>query len=158
MENNNAIKLAELLKKQRNIFVISSVILLVINMLLAILLFAKDQKIILLPSLVSREYTLTKSSISNTYLEDIALDVAHLLLTVTPNTAHASYSKFLKNVYPSNYGDIRKTLTDMKNNLQKKNISSAFFVEEIASTKNSVKLSGQLTKIVSGTALEPQNK
>ena len=45
MENNNAIKLAELLKKQRNIFVISSVILLVINMLLSILLFAKDQKI-----------------------------------------------------------------------------------------------------------------
>jgi len=159
MEHVNAVQLLETIKKQRNVLAITAAISLISSLLLIIMLFSKDSKTILLPSVVSREYTLTQSALSNAYIEDVALDVSQLLLNVTPETAFESFKRFLKHVDPASYAEIKQELSTMHQNIKKKKVTTAFFPTQIKSSKSKqVILTGLLKKIVSGTVISEDER
>lgn len=159
MENSNALAQLVNVKKQRNIITLVCLALIVTNLLAVLVIFSRGSKTIILPSLVNREYSLTKSSVSNAYMEDISLDVVHLLLNVTPQTAMGSFTIFLQNVVPENYGKVKNDLIEIYNEVTRKNISTAFFTEKVAATEGDrVVIEGNLKKIVSGTVVSEERK
>jgi len=72
------------LKKQKNMFLLTSSLLLVSNTFLAIAVFTVDQKVVMVPAL-RHEMMVSQSGVSKSYLEEISLLFLSNLLDLSPS-------------------------------------------------------------------------
>lgn len=92
------------LSKQRGFLVCVVVLSLVTNVLLSAANLRKNDRIIVLPGIVSKEFSMQGvNMLSDAYVEQMGIFFTHLLLDLTPQNVGYNASILLKNVDQSNY-------------------------------------------------------
>lgn len=113
---------------QRNIFLALTVFSSLAIILLTILLFNKQERVIILPT-QGPELWVEKRQVSNTYLERMGIFLSDLLLNRTPSDIDQKNKLILEQVHPAFYHEIQKQLRQEKDILIKSN-HTLFFRSE----------------------------
>lgn len=158
----NQIKLNERLELHRKKLLIVCSILLVSNLLLCGLLFRQDTNVVLVPTHINKEITLTTgSSYSSEYLELITRDYIGLILNLSPENYEYVQSTILKNTHPSSYGVIKHELDALAEDIKKRSVAVNFQTTDMVVDKKrlQVDIRGYLeTKIGLKTVSREQRK
>lgn len=139
------VRLAHLLK-QRNIFVAISFLLLCTNLLQVFLLLCKDERLIVVPPDIRQEFWIQKNKVSASYLEEMAVFYADLILENTPNGAAFRRDIVLRHAASSSFGTLKTQLLEDEKRLKKEHLSTSFQPNTIKVTpqKLTVHITGDL--------------
>lgn len=135
---------------QRNFLVSVSATLLVSNVLLTALVFTKKTRVIIAPPDMRQQYWIEGNRFSPSYVEEMALHMAHLLLDVTESCILAQGEVVLRWVSPDAYGSFKGKLLDDLKRLKKDQVSLHFAPSELEIFKDglSVDITGNLMTYV----------
>lgn len=111
---------------QRHGLVGLSATLLVIVLLQTGLLFFKHEKVIISPPELSQTYWVEGNRFSKSYLEEMAVFFAHLLLDVSESSILPQGEIVLRYVWPESYGDFKNKLIVDEKRLKKQQLSLHF--------------------------------
>ncbi len=117
--------------KQRNIASAAFTAAFLVIILLSISVVFKSRIVIVTPSVIAKEYELSNSKVSKSYLEDMSRDIITTMLNLTPNNVAYTSETILKMVHPSAYGEIKKELFEMQKDVIDKKVSTVFYPIEI---------------------------
>lgn len=106
-------------------------ILLMIVVLQITLLFFKHEKVIITPPELSQSYWVEGHRFSPSYLEEMAVFFAHLLLDVSESSILPQGEIILRYVWPESYGDFKKKLISDEKRLKKQQLSLHFKAKTI---------------------------
>lgn len=134
------------LVQQRYLLVGLTVLLLLTNILLAISVFVKDERVIVLPPELKQGIWAEKGQVSTSYLEEMGVYFAHLMLDHTPSTASFQRDILLRYAVPKEYGALKAQLIADEEGLKKDNLSTQFLPLEITVTPGhtTVYITGEL--------------
>lgn len=113
--------------KQRNIAAIGLVISGIIILLLAISLFFKERIVIVTPSVIAKEYSISSSRVSKSYLEDMSRDIITTLFNLTPKNVSYMADTLLLMVHPSAYGEVKEELVKIQDDVITRKVSTIFY-------------------------------
>lgn len=116
---------AQALLKQRNIFVISFVASVVLNLLQMGINLAKDREVVLVPALSDR-MAITSGTVSKDYLEAVTRDVALVILNRSPTALDYWKSNILRVTHPSAHGEVNRELVRLIDELRHSDVTQAF--------------------------------
>ena len=116
---------AQALLKQRNIFVISFVASVVLNLLQMGINLAKDREVVLVPALSDR-MAITSGTVSKDYLEAVTRDVALVALNRSPTALDYWKSNILRVTHPSAHGEVNRELVRLIDELRHSDVTQAF--------------------------------
>lgn len=111
---------------QRNSLLAVTVGLLGLNFIQALALWVKDDRVIVVPPDIRQEFWIQKNKVSKTYLEEMALFYADLLLETTPKGAAFRREVILRNTSPESYGRLKAQLMEEEKRVTKENLSTGF--------------------------------
>ena len=117
--------------KQRNIAGAALGGAFLVILLLSLALCFNSKLVIVVPSVVSREYTISGNSVSRAYLEDMSREVITAMLNLTPRNVNYMTGLVLKMVHPSAYGEVKKELLAIQEDVVKRKVSTVFYPVEI---------------------------
>ncbi|MCF6195738.1 MAG: type IV conjugative transfer system protein TraE [Emcibacter sp.] len=126
MELSLSIREAQAVLKQRNMLMLFSLGLMVLNGWTWIELRGQEEKIILIPTLGS-EVMISNRGVSADYLERVTRDVVALMLNRTPRSLPYFQDQLLRIVHPGSYGDVKSQLVKMADEARTGDISTVFF-------------------------------
>lgn len=140
------------LLSQRNILAGLSSILLVVVFLQSIFLFFRNERIIVSPPELHQSYWVEGNRFSESYLEEMAVFFAHLLLDVSSESLLYQGEVILRHVDAESYSRIRTKLFADAAKLKKENATSRFQPKKAIVSRKSmeVQLKGTMTQYVSG--------
>lgn len=135
---------------QRNALLALTVGLLGLNFIQALALWVKDDRVIVVPPDVRQEFWVQKNKVSKTYLEEMALLYADLLLETTPKGAAYRREIILRNTSPQGYGRLKAQLIEEEKRITKENLSTSFQANSIKINPQtlSVQVTGDLRRYV----------
>lgn len=110
---------------QRNIYLLFSMLLSCAVILLAILLFHRNERIVIVPT-SGPSFWVENSKVSSSYLESMGSYISTLLLNRSPADAEWKNREILEHVHPAFYHDIRKQLLLDKESIIKDDQSFVF--------------------------------
>lgn len=110
----------------RNVLAGLSCLLLFTNLLQSLLLFLKNEKVILMPPESKQSYWIEGNRFSPSYLEEQALYFTHLLLDVTEASILTQGDVLLRYVHSQMYGTFKTKLYEDEKRLKKDNLSLHF--------------------------------
>ena len=119
------------LQVQRNWYAGFSIILVLIVLLQAVLLFFKNEKIIISPPELTQSYWVEGNRFSNSYLEEMALFFTHLILDVSESNILPQGEILLRYVSPSAYGEFKNKLLSDEKRLKNQQLSLQFTIQEL---------------------------
>lgn len=124
-------------------------VLLLIVLLQSLLLFFKHEKIIISPPELHQSYWVEGDRYSNTYLEEMAVFFAHLLLDVSPSSILPQGEVILRYVLPEAYGVFKSKLLSDEKRLKKQQLSLRFSPQSVELQKGTqAELTGILSSYV----------
>ncbi|MCK4934346.1 MAG: type IV conjugative transfer system protein TraE [Simkaniaceae bacterium] len=118
---NNICKLVQ----QRNIFLCFSLLSITASLVLAILLFNKNEKVIVVPT-IGASFWIENTQTSSTYLENMGTFLSDLLLNRSPADVEWKNKTLLSHIHPAYYHEISQILKEEKTNILKQNQSIVF--------------------------------
>lgn len=134
---------------QRNFLIGFAVVMLLVMLLQTLLLFVKQQRVIISPPELKQSYWVQGNLLSKSYVEEMALFFAHLLLDVTESNLLLQGEVLLRYVTPSAYGDFKNKLLNDHKKLKKQQLSLQFIPQTIDFiTPLTVELTGFLANYV----------
>lgn len=116
---------------QRNILAGLSSVFLAIILLQTILLFFKQQRVIINPPELTQSYWVEGNRVSKSYVEEMTLFFAHLLLDVTESSVLPQGEVLLRYVTPQAYGDFKNKLLSDHKRLKKQQLGLQFTPQTI---------------------------
>lgn len=124
-------------------------VLLMIALLQSIFLFTKNERVIITPPELQQSYWVEGNHFSNSYLEEMALFLAHLLLDVTQDNIIAQGEVALRYASPECYGTLKGKLLSDEKRLKKHQLSLHFIPKSIVFVKPlSIDIQGYLASYV----------
>ena len=146
MEKSVAVFELNKITRQRNLSIIAGVVLLITSFIQTIIIFRGERSVVLVPSSLSGEVSLSNKRVSSAYLENITRDVMNTLLDVTPDNANYSAEQILKITHPQFYGELKQSLNKRTQEVVSKKITTSFYAKTMVvnSAKNQVFVSGKL--------------
>ncbi len=146
MEKSVAVFELNKITRQRNLSIIAGVVLLITSLIQTIIIFRGERSVVLVPSSLSGEVSLSNKRVSSAYLENITRDVMNTLLDVTPDNANYSAEQILKITHPQFYGELKQSLNKRTQEVVSKKITTSFYAKTMVvnSAKNQVFVSGKL--------------
>lgn len=138
------------MKKQRNWSLAGNCFQFVISIPLFMKAVFGEEKIILVPPTIEKSFWVSKSAVSNEYLEEMSLFLSHMFLDVSPSSADFQRSIALKYIDPSYYNILKARLLKEAQTLKKEGISTSFKVSKIRPNKDdlTVEITGTLMSYV----------
>jgi conjugal transfer pilus assembly protein TraE len=118
------------LVQQRNMLFPIIVLLGISQILLILLLFWKDDRTIFVPPVLDKPFSISGSSYSASYFEQMGLFLANLLLTKTGETAEQQHQLLFKYVDPELLGVFKRDLLDEAETLKKESAGYVFYPTE----------------------------
>jgi len=103
---------------QRNIFLVLTVLSSTAAVLLAALLFTKQERVVILPT-QGAELWIEDRRVSGTYLEKMGVYLSDLLLNRTPSDIDQKNRLILEHAHPAFYHEIKKQLKQERESLVK---------------------------------------
>lgn len=142
--------------RQRNGFFIFSIVLSFSVLLLSVFLFAKKERIIVVPT-NGDSYWIEEGAASSTYIEKMGIFLSDLLLTRSPVDIEKRNSIVLQYVHPSAYHEIRKLLLKEQENIIKGDQSFYFHSEKnyIDPTRMAFVTEGEFFVLIGKDGKEP---
>jgi conjugal transfer pilus assembly protein TraE len=144
---NNAFLRSEThsLRFQRNALLAFSFLLSASLLLSLTLLSFKQERIIVTPPLIEKEFWVSSSAVSSTYLEQFGLFLSKLLFEKTPHSSRTQREAILRQTDPSFAAALNAKLLKEEESLLKQNASYVFFPEEVNVNpqKKSVSIRGE---------------
>jgi type IV conjugative transfer system protein TraE len=131
MDINNWSSHIRKLAMQRNIFLLFALLLSFAVMLLTILQFSRNERIVIVPT-TGPAFWVENSKVSSSYLESMGVFLSDMLLNRSPADAEWKNKSILEHVHPSFYHEIRKQLLQDKDTILKDGQSFVFRVETSA--------------------------
>ena len=119
------------LQIQRNWYAGFSIILVLIVLLQAVLLFFKNEKIIISPPELTQSYWVEGNRFSNSYLEEMALFFTHLILDVSESNILPQGEILLRYVSSNAYGEFKNKLLSDEKRLKNQQLSLQFTIQEL---------------------------
>ncbi|MBA4118843.1 MAG: type IV conjugative transfer system protein TraE [Candidatus Puniceispirillum sp.] len=128
---------------QRKILLITVGALLCTNLILSVGVFSKNERIVLVPPEIHGPLWVEKGRVSKTYLEEIAVFFAQMLLNATPKSLPYNHDLLLRYTAPGSYGTMKATLAQEARKITKDGLSTAFHPKHI--NANPEKMSAEIT-------------
>jgi len=113
---------------QRNILLLFSAVLAFSSSLLAVLLFFKTERTIIVPTSGS-SFWVEEQRVSSEYLEKMGMYLSDLLFNRSPADVNKKNQTILEYVHPSSYHEIKKLLRREQEAIEKGNQSFFFRIE-----------------------------
>lgn len=137
---------------QRNVFVALSFLLIVIVLTLSIFLFFKQERIVIVPPVVEKEFWVDAKHVSPTYLEQFGYFLGQLLLAKSSQSAASQRSIILRHTDPSYAGILKQRLIEEEDVLKKQSASYVFYPVEVKVNleQMSILLSGDRLVFIGG--------
>lgn len=117
--------------RQRNLLAFSCLTLIVTLLLNTINNLTTNKSVVLIPSSVNSEMTISESTLSDSYIETVARDIITTYSNITPSNIEYSNEAILKFVSSNLYSSLKKDLEARKDDIIRKGISQNFFIREI---------------------------
>jgi conjugal transfer pilus assembly protein TraE len=111
---------------QRNVLGGFVLCLLPATSILAVLLFFKQERIVVHPPELRQSYWVEGNRFAPAYLEEMGLYFAHLLLDVSPANILYQGDVLLRYVWPKTYGEFRSRIMEDQKRLKQENVSMVF--------------------------------
>ncbi len=127
MEKVGAIFELNKITKQRNILVVICGVMFVMSIVQQITIFRQEKSIVLVPSFLSGEVSLSNQKVSSAYLENITRDVIGVMLDITPSNANYSAEQILKLTHPQFYGELKQQLNQRTEDVVSRKITTNFY-------------------------------
>lgn len=142
--------------KQRGILLVLSIGLMISNVLLCCALFMKKERVILVPPIIHKSFWIEEGNVSQEYLTEMSLFMAHQVLDVTPSSAGRQRDVVLGYVAPSFYNPLKKRLQKEEEFLRQEQVSTSFKPTHITadSEKLEVEIIGEMNHYVAGTRIK----
>lgn len=114
---------------------------------------------IVVPANFHREFSISDYNVSDSYLEQWSHYFSSLLLNVTPETFEGNSNLLLQHVLSNDYSSFKSQLTQQKQELSKKGISSTFYISNFKIYRKPlrVKLRGELRLMVGNSSMETKS-
>jgi len=146
MESTIAILELHKITRQRNILVLICAIMFLTSFLQIIVIFRQNKEVVLVPSSLSGEVSLSTKRVSASYLESITRDVINTMLDVTPSNVNYSSEQILKITHPAFYGQLKQQLSQRTQDIVSRKITTNFYAQSMIAntTNNQVFASGKL--------------
>lgn len=119
------------LSMQRNFLVATQVGLILLLFGLAGLLFFKNERVVVVPGLVEKEFWVDAHSVSATYLEQFGVFLGQSLLTKSPHSADLQRVILCRHADPRYWGLLKQRLVQEEETLKKQNASYVFFLNHV---------------------------
>ncbi|MDR0453806.1 MAG: type IV conjugative transfer system protein TraE [Deferribacteraceae bacterium] len=125
----------ERLKVEKKLLLIMMTMLsfVIILLLFALLSAYKNQKVIVLPPKVDKEFWVAGNTLSSSYLEQVAFYLSDRLLTVSPATVRASFDTIIGFAEPSMIKLLRTSLSEQADTIIREKIFQVFYPAAFAS-------------------------
>lgn len=138
------------LSHKRNLLLSLVAALLVINFTQALFTFVRSERIIVMPLDIKQEVWLEKGHVSASYLEEMALFFASLILESSPESAAYKRDIILRNTVSEGYGPLKTKLLEDEARLKKEHLTTSFQASSIKvdPEKLIVELTGDLLHFV----------
>lgn len=143
------------LLSQRNILAGTSFVLLTVVFFQSIFLFFKNERIIISPPELHQSYWVEGDRFSGSYLEEMAIHFAHLLLDVSGDNLLYQGEIVLRSVDADSYSRIRTKLIADAQKLKRENVTSRFEPKKAVIRQDSleVQLKGVMTHSIAGKSI-----
>ncbi|WP_022846809.1 type IV conjugative transfer system protein TraE [Desulfurobacterium sp. TC5-1] len=128
------------------------------NVFFAVVLIGKvkNQKVIILPPNVNKEFWVSGDKLSSSYVEMMGNFIADKYLSVSPETAAYQHSLLFPFVAPSALPDFKKAMQQYEAFIAREGISQVFYPRSVSFGKNQILVSGILKKYVEGTQIKSE--
>jgi len=138
------------LLQQRNLLLFLIMGLLMLNVMQATLALFRDERIVVIPPDSRQEFWVLKDKVSASYLEEMSVFFADLILETTPSGAAFRRDIILRHASPRGYGDLKTKLLEDEKRLKKAHLSTSFQPMDIKVDPNrlSVEITGDLTRYI----------
>lgn len=120
-------------KEQSNLFLyarnhslIFGFTMLGVNVLLTLIIFNASERVVVVPPQLGNSVWTEKGTVSQSYLEEMAVFFAKQILDITPSTASYQREHLLRYVHPSFHNALRKKMLDEEERYKKDNLSMSF--------------------------------
>lgn len=145
----------------RNRFLLAALALFVLNAIQAFSVYKliTRQSTIVVPTTFYREFLVGEHKVSDSYLEQMSQYFAALLLNITPSTFGSNIENLLQHTASEHYADFKSSLTQQKQEIEKKGISTSFYISGFKIYRKSlvVKLQGELKIMVANAAMQSKS-
>ena len=147
----NPLKILEknqILHSQRGFLLIALIVSMILNITLSISFLAKNDRVIVLPGIVSKEFSAEGSKVlSESYIEQMSVFFVHLMLDLTPKNVEYNASTLLKNVDPKYFSAMSEYFKNKEKAHKNFNFVSRFDIVSLKVYKeqNTVEIDGVLT-------------
>jgi conjugal transfer pilus assembly protein TraE len=129
--------------------------------LMAILSLIGNEKTVLVPPTIDRQFWVSRDQVSREYLEEMAGFLTFLVLNVSPGDVDWKRKVYLSYVAPDAYGDVRAKAEVEADRLRQNNASTTFLIQQLTASERdqSVVVSGRLRRQVAGVDVgEPEHR
>lgn len=118
-------RLGDLLQ-QRNLLLTLVTILLLINFTQALFTLLRNERILVVPPDIHQEFWMEKNQVSPSYLEEMALFFAALILESSPESAAYKREIILRHATTNGYGPLKIRLLEDETRLKKEHVTTSF--------------------------------
>lgn len=124
--------------------------LLSLNLLQAFVTVFREERIVVVPPDTKREFWLTQNRVSASYLEEMALFFAPLMLEVSPESAAYKRDIILRYTVSESYGALKAKLLEDEKRLQKEHVTTSFQLSavKVRSREMQVEVTGDLSRFI----------
>jgi len=116
---------------QRNILAALAFLLVLALLILSVFLFIKQERVIVVPPVIEKEFWVDAQQVSPTYLEQFGYFLGQLLLSKSPQSAVAQRSVLLRHTAPAYAGMLKQRLIEEEEILKKQSASYVFYPIDI---------------------------
>lgn len=118
------------------------------------------ERTIIVPPEINKTFWVDNEKVSSEYLEEMAMHIAQMELTVTPESFRYQADHIIKYAYPSATGDLRSSFDARETQLRRDQISSWFAPTEVTpdEKKLQVRITGKLTTYIGKEQIPPVEK
>lgn len=127
----------------------------------AIISLIGNEKTVLVPPTIDRQFWVSRDQVSKEYLEEMAGFLTFLILNVSPGDVDWKRKVYLGYVAPDVFADAKAKAEVEADRLRQNNASTTFLIQQLAASERdqSVTVTGRLRRQVSGVEVgEPENR
>lgn len=139
--------------QQKNFLIILTGVLAFTNVLLAFGMLSKSERVILVPPEINKSFWVTRTKVSDEYLQEMAVFLADLILDQTPESAKVKRDMLMKYVSAGYHNALFEKLIKQEDYITQNDVSTEFVLKEAVPVNGAVEITGEVITYVASKQL-----